>query len=151
MTHFFRLNEEHFTFHLKCKHSGTFANRKYEELSYLQKSEKVRPHYSQSSPENATPSRGTSPLASYKEVPPQELLTSVTFDLTSEGFKEKIRGQITTKQNQTKNNRHSCNFCENRGVGERWGVYAACEICSSARGNLRHLIPKPLQTFVIKQ
>ena len=30
----------------------------------------MRPHYSQSSRENATPSSGTSPLASYKEVPP---------------------------------------------------------------------------------
>ena len=28
------LNEEHFTFHPQYKHSGTFANRKYEELSY---------------------------------------------------------------------------------------------------------------------
>ena len=27
-------NEKHFTFHLQYKHSGTFANRKYEELSY---------------------------------------------------------------------------------------------------------------------
>ena len=30
---------------------------------------KMRPHYSQSSRENTTPSSGTSPLASYKEVP----------------------------------------------------------------------------------
>ena len=30
---------------------------------------KMRPHYSHSSRENATPSSGTSPLASYKEVP----------------------------------------------------------------------------------
>ena len=30
---------------------------------------KMRPHDSQSSRENAPPSRGTSPLASYKEVP----------------------------------------------------------------------------------
>ena len=30
----FKLNEEHFTFHLQYKHSGMFANRKYEELSY---------------------------------------------------------------------------------------------------------------------
>ena len=30
----------------------------------------MRPHYSQSSRENATLSSGTSPLASYKEVPP---------------------------------------------------------------------------------
>ena len=31
---------------------------------------KMRPYYSPSSRENATPSSGTSPLASYKEVPP---------------------------------------------------------------------------------
>ena len=31
---------------------------------------KTRPHYSQSSHENATPSSGTSPVVSYKEVPP---------------------------------------------------------------------------------
>ena len=31
---------------------------------------KMRPHYSQSRRENATPSSGTSPSASYKEVPP---------------------------------------------------------------------------------
>ena len=39
----------------------------------------MRPHYSQSSRENVTPSDGTSPLASYKEVPPPRLT------LTSEG------------------------------------------------------------------
>ena len=49
-----RLNEEHVTFHLQYKRSGTFANRKYEELSYPQKSENVRPH-SSNSIENATP------------------------------------------------------------------------------------------------
>ena len=32
------LYEEHFTFHLQYKHSGTFANRKYEN------SENARPH-----------------------------------------------------------------------------------------------------------
>ena len=31
---------------------------------------KMRLHYSQSTRENVTPSSGTSPLASYKEVPP---------------------------------------------------------------------------------
>ena len=31
---------------------------------------KMRAHYSQSSRENGTPSSGTSPLDSYKEVPP---------------------------------------------------------------------------------
>ena len=77
---FFRLNEEHFTFYLQYKHSGTFANGKYEELSYPKKAEnvrphssnsrKMRPHYSQSIRENATLSSRKSPLASYKEVPP---------------------------------------------------------------------------------
>ena len=52
------------------KHSGTFANRKYEEPSYPNRAENVRPHYSQSSRENATPSSGTSPVGSCKEVPP---------------------------------------------------------------------------------
>ena len=74
----FELNEEHLTFHLQCKHFGTFANRKYEELSYPKKSEnfrpilvtllKMQPQYSQSSRENATPSSGTSSSAFYKEV-----------------------------------------------------------------------------------
>ena len=66
--------------HLQNKHSGTFANRKCEELSHPKKSEnvlphswlvtllKIRPHCSQSSRENATSSSDTSPLASYKEV-----------------------------------------------------------------------------------
>ena len=77
------MNEEHFTFHLRYKHSSKFANRKYEELSYPKKIRKCatpfwvtllknRFHYSQSSRENETPSSGTSPLASYKEVHPSE-------------------------------------------------------------------------------
>ena len=37
---------------------------------------KMRPHCSQSSRENATPSSGTSPLAYYKEVPPGGLSDS---------------------------------------------------------------------------
>jgi len=32
---------------------------------------KMQPHYSQSSHKNATPSRGTSPLGSYKQVTPR--------------------------------------------------------------------------------
>ena len=51
---FFRLNQEHFTSHLQYKHPGTFANLKYEELSYPRKSENGRPH-SSNSIENATP------------------------------------------------------------------------------------------------
>ena len=54
MDPFSKLNEEQFTFHLQYKHSGTFANRKYEELFYTKKSENVRPH-SSNSIENATP------------------------------------------------------------------------------------------------
>ena len=72
------MNEEHFTIHLQYKLSGTFGDRKYEELSYPKKSGNVRPHssnsiekpphYSQSSRENAIPFIGTSQLASFKEV-----------------------------------------------------------------------------------
>ena len=57
-----------------------FANCKYEELSHPKTQKmyhpilltllKMRPHDSQSSREIATPSSGTSPVASYKEVPP---------------------------------------------------------------------------------
>ena len=46
-----------------------FANRKYEELSYLKQSENVRPH-SRNSVENATLSSATSSLASRKELHP---------------------------------------------------------------------------------
>ena len=35
------LNEEHFTYHLQYKHSGTFVNRKYEELSSQPKNPKM--------------------------------------------------------------------------------------------------------------
>ena len=84
------MNEEYFTFHLQYKHSGTFANRKCEELIFIPKNPKMcdpilvtplkmRPRYSQSRRENATPSSGASPLASYKEVPPPpEWLISAT-------------------------------------------------------------------------
>ena len=76
------MNEEHLTFHLQYKHHGTFANRKYEELSYPENPRmcdptlvtllKMQPHYSQSSRENATPPSGTSPLPSLigKYLPP---------------------------------------------------------------------------------
>ena len=37
------MNEEYLTFHLQYKHSGTFANRKCEELFLPQKSENVDP------------------------------------------------------------------------------------------------------------
>ena len=60
--------------------ANTFANRKYEELSYYKTQKmcdpilvnllKMRPHYSQYRRENAIPSSSTSPLASYKEVLP---------------------------------------------------------------------------------
>ena len=35
---------------------------------------KMQPHYSQSSRDYTTPSRGTSPLASYKELPPRGVI-----------------------------------------------------------------------------
>jgi len=39
---------------------------------------KMRPHCSQSSRENATPSSGTYPLASNKEVPPRPALSVIS-------------------------------------------------------------------------
>ena len=67
-------------FHIQYKHSGTFAHRKYEELSYTKNQKmcdpilvtllKVRPRYSHSSHENATPSSATSLSASYEKVLP---------------------------------------------------------------------------------
>ena len=46
-----------------------------------------RPHDSQSSRENVTPSSGTSPVASYKEVPPPPGVTAISVAgvLSSEG------------------------------------------------------------------
>ena len=87
--------EEHLTFHLQYKHSGTFAIRKYEELSCPKNQKmcdlilvtllKMRPHYSQSSRENVTPSSGTYPLASYKEVSPRVLLAVTDISTTCAG------------------------------------------------------------------
>ena len=78
------LNEEDFTFHIQYKHSSTFANLKYEELSYPKNQKminpilvillKMRPHYSHSCRENVTPSSGTSPLVSYEPPPGLVLL-----------------------------------------------------------------------------
>ena len=99
---FFRLNEEHFTFHLQYKHSGTFAP---EELFYPKKFDsilvtllKMRPHYSQSSPENATPSSSTSPLASYKEVPPPRAKTTPLEMIT---YKNPTTGVLFWKEVRT--------------------------------------------------
>ena len=47
---------------------------------------KMRPHYSQSSRKNVTPSSGTSPLASYKEVLPSRDGLKVVLFLTSYTF-----------------------------------------------------------------
>ena len=87
--------EEHLTFHLQYKHSGTFAIRKYEELSCPKSQKmcdlilvtllKMRLHYSQSSSENATPSSGTCPLASYKDVWPRVLLAVTDISTTCAG------------------------------------------------------------------
>ena len=43
LNHFFKSNEKQFTFHLQYKHSGTFANGKYEELSYPKNQEMSDP------------------------------------------------------------------------------------------------------------
>ena len=51
---------------------------------------KMRPHYSQSSRENATPSSGTSPLASYKEEPHPGLPFSKTKEQSWQTKRESI-------------------------------------------------------------
>ena len=48
---------------------------------------KMRPHYSQSSRENATPSSGSSPLVSYKEVPPSPARGNSYIKVTREAFR----------------------------------------------------------------
>ena len=55
---------------------------------------KMLPHYSQSRRENATPSSGTSPLASYKKVPPQAIMTRIWDE------KNRLRGDHFTKSIQ---------------------------------------------------
>ena len=49
---------------------------------------KMRPHYSQSSHENVIPSRGTSPLASYREVSPgvENLFEKSVYNVLETGF-----------------------------------------------------------------
>ena len=54
LTHFLNWIKNTLVFTYTDKHSGTFANRKCEELSYPPKSENVWPH-SSNSIENATP------------------------------------------------------------------------------------------------
>ena len=66
----------------------------------------MRPHYSQSSRENATPSSGTSPLASYKEVtnPPspgstrQDIFQQHMEEKKQQSFREKYSAYIFCKE-----------------------------------------------------
>ena len=51
---------------------------------------KMQPHYSQSSRENATPSSGTSPVASYKEVPPPREMITVPSTLRLRNLKTPV-------------------------------------------------------------
>ena len=92
----------YFTFHLQYKHCGTFANRKCEKLSYPKNQKmcdpilvtlsKMRPQCSHSSRENATPSSGTSPLASsYKEVPPPPPELEVHAQISSQNQQQNDR------------------------------------------------------------
>ena len=88
-----------------------FAKRKNEELSYPKNQKMCDPilatHYSQSSRENATPSNGTSPLASYKEVtppppPPAPVIVSLAFGSNHNNFPRlEGWGSIWKKRNLT--------------------------------------------------
>ena len=113
----------HFTFHLQYKRCGTFANRKFEELPYPKKSGNVRPHssnairkmlphHSHSSCEYATPSSGTFPLASYKEVPPPPDRTPTRnlafwpFSSVNIWLQFQLRVHILTKKEKQQLNSH---------------------------------------------
>ena len=64
---------------------------------------KMRPHYSQSIRQNATSSSGTSPLASYKEVPP-----------TPRGYRTDYREIKILRLPQTANVRLKLRISQNR-------------------------------------
>ena len=89
---------------------------------------KMRPHYSQSSRENATPSSGTSPLASYKEVPPPTPQPGATADSPRADDSLRIyclfRAIACTSGNQIKD---VCTLSKGRslpyGWGEDWGEW----------------------------
>ena len=80
LTQFLDWMKNRFTFRLQYKQIGTFANINMKNCLTPKNPKmcdpilvtllKMRRHCSQSSRENVTPSSGTSPLASYKEVPP---------------------------------------------------------------------------------
>ena len=57
------VNKEHFIFHLQYKHSDTFANRKYDDLSYP-KNQKMRAQGTGNQPWKGDPSTGSSQIAS---------------------------------------------------------------------------------------
>ena len=63
---------------------------------------KIRPHYSQSSCENATPSSGTSLLASYEEVPPPPPRPRPTRMLVVHNSSANIKSKILVIQHQWK-------------------------------------------------
>ena len=72
---------------------------------------KRRPHYSQSSRENATPSSGTFPLASYKEVPPPDRtptrnLAFWPFSSVNIWLQFQLRVNILTKKEKQQLNSH---------------------------------------------
>ena len=55
---------------------------------------KMQPHYSQSSRENATPSSGTSPVASYKEIPPRVYFSSNIYSNSFFSYQWDSRGDL---------------------------------------------------------
>ena len=59
---------------------------------------KMRPHDSQSSRENATPSSGTSPVASYKEVPPPPRDYKAISKLNMQTFAPGFRAESSNKR-----------------------------------------------------
>ena len=80
----------------------------------------MRPHCSQSSRKNATPSSGTSPLASYEEKPPGfsfRLVARLVVCLVIKTRKEEGRGGEQQKEKKT-------GRCKRTGKGNDWVAFS---------------------------
>ena len=78
---------------------------------------KMRPHFSQSSRENATPFSGTSPLASYKDVTPPPPLRSGKRDLISQNIKNQKRDRSKVLQSWSEHEQPVLLFHNNISAG----------------------------------
>ena len=77
----------------------------------------MRPHYSHSSRENATPSSGTSPLASCKGVPPPGTKLTKVITLTNHNRRKQKKDQPEFEANACNPRQARENACERGMIG----------------------------------